>query len=215
MKTLTTMEKVCCMSRFSLLLVAVSLIIGFSSCGDNDDSGVPVFSLNDVNGNYTGKVTTLTAQPQTNATEETEPGLDITAEVKDNNIFLKKLPIADLIKSIIEDPTTADQIIAAIGEVNYQVGYKASFNDKQDLIYLQLDPKPLEITGEIPAPTEGEGEEPTPFKVKVTITADEQGTFAYANQKLLFSLYATEVILGDEAPIAFLPTTFNFELNRK
>lgn len=214
MKTLTTMKKVCCMSRFSLLLVAVSLVIGFSSCGDNDDSGVPVFSLNDVNGNYTGKVTTLTAQPQINAAEEAEPGLDITAEVKDNNVFLKNLPIADLIKSIIEDPATADQIIAAIGEVNYQVGYKASFNEKQDLIILKLEPKPLEITGEIPAPTEGEA--PTPFKVKVTITAnDKEGTFAYANQKLLISLYATEVILGDEAPTAFHPTTFNFDLNRK
>lgn len=213
MKALTTMKKVCCMSRFSLLLMAVALVIGFSSCGDSDDTDIPVFSLNDVNGNYKGKVTTLTPQPQTNATEETEPGLDITAEVKDNNVFLKNLPIADLIKSIIEDQETADQIIAAIGEVNYQVGYKASFNAKQDSIYLKLEPKPLEIAVEIPNPTEGE--EPTPLKVKVTITADKEGSFAYANQKLVFALHATEIIWGDEAPTAFQPTTFKFDLNRK
>lgn len=210
MKTLTTMKKVCCMNRFSLLSIAVSLIIGFSSCGDNDDSGVPIFSLSDVNGNYMGKVTT---QATTNTTEEAKPGVDISAEVKGSHVFLKNLPIANLIKSIIEDPEEAEKIITAIGEINYQVGYKASFNEKQDLIYLQLDPKPLEITGEIAAPTEGE--EPTTIKVTVTITADKPGTFVYANQKLTFSLHATKVILNDNQLIIFQSTSFNFDLNKK
>lgn len=209
------MKKACCMSRLSLLIMTVSLAIGFSSCGDKDDSSIPVFSVNDVSGNYTGKVITLTTETQTNATEKTESGLDITAEVKNNNVFLKNFPVENLIKSILGDTEAAEEVIAMIGEIDYQVGYKASFSEKQDIIYLQLDPKPLEIIREIPSQTEGE--EPEIFKVKVTITADpdKPGAFTYVNQKLVFSLHATEVILGDQPFTAFTPTTFNFDLNKK
>lgn len=213
MKILTELKRVYCMNRFSILIMAISLMIGVSSCGDNDDSDTPGLSLNDVSGNYTGKMLTLAVVPQTEATEETEQGLDVTAEVKDNHVFFKKLPVEDLIKSIVSDEETATGIIAALGDVSYKVAYTASFNEKQDIIYLQLDPQPLEL--ELPLPSPTEGGEPLILPIKVTITADQKGNFAYANHKLDFSLHVTKVVVGAEPLPDFSPITFKFDLNKK
>ena len=216
MKTLTEMKKVHCMRRFSLFIIALGLTIGFSSCG-SDDADIPKFSLNDANGNYAGKMQTVTIQPQNRSTETPETGVDVTAEVKDNNVILNKFPVADLIKSILGDNEASAGIIGAIGDVNYQVAYQGSFNDKQDVINMELDPKTLEISFKIPSTKEEGGDEAPEFKVKVTITADQQGTFAYANHKLNFTLHATEVFLnGSETPFEGFPaSSFKFDLNKK
>ena len=214
MKTLTEMKKVHFMSRFSLLTIALSLIIGFSSCG-NDDADIPKYSLSDVNGNYTGKMQTLVVQPTFESTASPEQGVDITAEVKDNNVLFKKFPVEDLIKSILGDNENTASIISAIGDVNYQVAYQASFNDNQDIIKLNLEPKPLEISFSIPTPAPTDAEETPDYKVKVTITAEENGTFTYENQKLNFTLHATEVTVNDEKLEEFQPTSFKFELDKK
>ena len=216
MKTLTEMKKVHCIRRFSLFIIALGLTIGFSSCG-SDDADIPKFSLNDVNGHYAGKMQTIAVEPQNRSTATPETGVNVTAEVKDNNIILNKFPIADLIKSILGDNEASAGIIEAIGDVNYQVAYQGSFNDKQDVINMKLDPKPLEISFKMPI-TKVEGEdEANDFKVKVTITTDEQGTFAYANHKLNFTLHATEVFLNEsETPFdGFHASSFKFDLNKK
>lgn len=217
MKTLTNMKKVCFMNRFSLLVVAVCVAIGFSSCG-SDDPEVPVFSTKDVEGSYTGKMVALNVQPN-EATEEPAQGTDITAEVKDNNVVFNKFPIADIVKSIVGEEA-AGPIIEAIGDVKYQVAYQATFNEKNEIINLQLEPKPLEISFAIPAAQEGEGEgegegeEPNMVNVTVTVIADQQGTYTYAGDKLTFKLHASEVLVGEEKFEAFVPTTFDFDLNK-
>lgn len=215
MKTLTEMKKVHCIRRFSLFIVALGLVIGFSSCG-SDDTDIPKFSLNDINGNYTGKMQTLSLQPN-EVTETPEPGVDVIAEVKDNKIILNKFPIEDLIKSILGDNEGSAAIIEAIGDVNYQVAFESSFNDAQDVINMKLDPKPLEISFKVPTPKEGEGDETIDFKVKVNITVDHQGTFTYVDHKLNFTIHATEVFLNDgETPFPGFPSSsFKFDLNKK
>lgn len=214
MKKLNDLKKVSCMNRFSLLIIAIGLAIGFTSCGnDDDDTQAPKFSVKDVEGSYTGKVLTLTPQPQNRSTGEPELGVDINAVVKDNNLFFNKFPVADLIQSILGDEAAAP-IIEAIGDVEYQVPFVATLNEsKNDIITLSLTPKPLVINFELPAVTEGE--EPTPFKIEVKITTDKQGTFTYASQKLELALLAEEVIVNDIPFEGFLPTTFQFNLNKK
>lgn len=210
MKTLTEMKKRCCMNRFSLLIVAIGLVIGLSSCGD-DDSKIPTFTIKDVEGSYKGKM--LTSQPQIKSTGETAEGADITAKVKDRKLSFDKFPVEDLIKSIVGEEAAAP-IIAAIGNVTYEVAFDATFNEnKNDAIHLKLDPKPLELNFEIPAST-SEGE-PIPFNVKVTITADQQGIFTYATKKLELSLHATQVTLNGNPFDLFKPTTFKFNLNKE
>ena len=54
MKTLTKMKKVCCLSRFVLLVMALGMTSIFTSCSSDDDENIPVYSLKDVEGTYSG-----------------------------------------------------------------------------------------------------------------------------------------------------------------
>lgn len=211
MKTLTQMKRVCCLNRFFMLIMALGLITTFSSCS-NDDDQIPVQTLKDVDGKYTGKMLTVNINPQVQNTGETPEGVDVNAEVKDDNVLIDKFPVSDLIKSIINDEEKAETIIKAIGDINYKVPYQAAFNEMKDSIYMQMKPEPLEIKLEIPA--ENEGEEATEIKITVTITSVNKGAYAYENNHLKFGLQTTEVKVNDN-PIPFPVSAFNFNLNKK
>ena len=206
MKTLTKMKKVCCLSRFVLLVMALGMTSIFTSCSSDDDENIPVYSLKDVEGTYSGKMQTTSIAPLENAENEAEDGVTVNAELKDNHILISKFPVEDLIKSIIEDPDAAEAIIKAVGE--YKIPYQAAFNDNKDNILLQMSPEPLvlEIAMEPQPIRKTEGEEETPkLTVKVTIKADEKGSYAYEGQKLKFAIQATEVPA----------TTFTFDMTKK
>lgn len=210
MKTLTNMKKVFRFNRFLLSSIILCSLAALSSCGNDDNSKIPFFSLKDVEGTYSGKMTTVVLQPIKSTGESTPNGVDVLAEVKDENIIINKFPINDLITSIAGEEN-APAIIEALGEINYKTEYKATFNAKRDSIYMQLEPKPLEL--KLTLPTETEGEEPQETIIKVTITS-EKGNFAYESKKLKFSLIATEVTVNEQ-PFNFTTTTFSFNLNKK
>ena len=152
MKTLTKMKKVCCFNRFVLFAMALSMVTSFTACSSDDDSDIPVYSLKDVDGNYSGTMLTESAavNPQENAEEGEEPaGAQVTAEVKDNQIMIKKLPVDDLIKSIVGEEN-AGVIIENIGDINYNIPYTPTFDENKANILLQLKPEPLEIKLTIP-----------------------------------------------------------------
>lgn len=100
MKTLTKMKKVCCLSRFVLLVMALGMTSIFTSCSSDDDENIPVYSLKDVEGTYSGKMQTTSIAPLENAENEAEDGVTVNAELKDNHILISKFPVEDLIKSI-------------------------------------------------------------------------------------------------------------------
>ena len=61
MKTLIEMKKVYCFNRFVLFVMVLSLATTFTSCSNDDDEDIPVYSLKDVEGNYFDKMTTESA----------------------------------------------------------------------------------------------------------------------------------------------------------
>lgn len=216
MKTLTEMKKVCCLSRFVLLAMALGLTSTFSSCSSDDDENIPVYSLKDVEGSYSGKMQTAAVAPLESTGKEAEEGVTVNAELKDNHIVISKFPVDDLIKSIITDPDAAEAIIKAVGDIEYKIPYQAAFNDNRDNILLQLSPEPLVLEIAMDQPlVKTEGEEETPkLTVNVTIKADEKGKYAYEGQKLTFAIQATKVMV-DEAEFPFPATTFSFDMAKK
>lgn len=219
MKTLTKMKKVCCFNRFVLFTMALSLVTTFTACSsDDDDSNIPVYSLKDVDGNYSGKMLTepfVTTLESIGEGEE-PAGVDATAEVKDNQIMIKKLPLDDLIKSIVGEDD-AEAIIEKLGDINYNIPYTPTFDESKANILLQLKPEPLELKlVNEPAPTQAEeGEEPSnEIIIKVTIEADKNGAYVYEGKKLAFIIKATGVdVAGTEFP--FTATTFTFDMAKK
>lgn len=218
MKTLTEMKKVCCLSRFVLLVMALGLASTFSSCSSDDDENIPVYSIKDVEGTYSGKMQTTSVAPLESTENETEEGVAVNAELKDNHILISKFPVDDLIKSIITDPDAAEAIIKAVGDIEYKIPYQAAFNDNKDNILLQLSPEPLVLEIAMDQPlvkAEGEEEETPKLTVKVTIKADEKGKYTYEGQKLTFAIQATEVTVNEEVFDTFPATTFSFDMTKK
>ena len=219
MKILTEIKKTRCFNRFVLLVVLPGLISTFTACSNDDDSDIPVYSLKDVDGNYSGKMLTETApsvNPQNYSSKEEQPqGATVTAEVKDNQIMIKKLPVDDLIKSIVGEEI-GEIIIETLGDINYNIPYTAAFNDdSKGSILLQLKPEPLEIKYTIPTQVQTEGEEAPQITVKVTIEAEEKGQYTYKDKKLTFVIKATQVEVEGEPLENFSVTTFSFDMVKK
>lgn len=219
MKTLTKMKKVCCFNRFVLFAMALSIVSSFTACSsDDDDSNIPVYSLKDVDGTYSG--TMLTESEPVNSPEnakegEKPAGAEVTAEVKDNQIMIKKLPVDDLIKSIIDNDEVAEGIIANLGEINYNISYTPTFDENKNNILLQLKPEPLKIEFIAPVQAQEEGEEPAKILITVTIQAEKNGAYTYEGKKLAFIIKATEVKIGEDNYLDFPITTFTFSMVKK
>ena len=219
MKILTEIKKTRCFNRFVLLVVLPGLISAFTACSNDDDSDIPVYSLKDVDGNYSGKMLTETApsvNPQNYSSKEEQPqGATVTAEVKDNQIMIKKLPVDDLIRSIVGEEA-AEVIIENLDDINYNIPYTAAFNDDgKGSILLQLKPEPLEIKYTPPTQVKADGEEDPQITVKVTIEAEEQGQYTYKDKKLTFVIKATQVEV-EGVPLKDFPiTTFSFDMVKK
>ena len=219
MKTLTEIKKVLCFNRLVLFVVALGLITTFTACSNDDDSDIPVYSLKDVDGNYSGTMLTKSdppVNPQTNSPKEEQPeGATVTAEVKDNQVMIKKLPVDDLIKSIVGEEA-AGIIIENLGDINYNIPYTAAFNDdSKGSILLQLKPEPLEIKYTLPTQVQEDGEEAPQITIKVTIEAEEKGQYTYKDQKLTFEIKATKVEVEGQPFEEFSPTTFSFDMAKK
>ena len=76
MKIITEIKKTCCFNRFAFLVMSLGLIATFTACSSDDDSDIPVYSLKDVEGNYSGNMLTETApsvNPQNYSFKEEQP----------------------------------------------------------------------------------------------------------------------------------------------
>lgn len=186
-------------------------VVTLSSCDDDDNSPLPLPSTGDVAGTYNGKVLITQVTPpagRENAGEgETPKGQDVNATVKNDTVFFDKLPVDDLIISIIGDKDKAEAIIKALGDVKYKVGYKPALNTEKDSIYLAFEPKPLIL--QLPSTIEG-GKDQT---VTVEISSPEKGSFAYKNNQLKMKLNTDKI----EFAGATIPTKvqFDFDMTKK
>lgn len=181
-------------------------VVTLSSCDNDDNSPLPPPSTGDVAGTYNGKVLITQVTPpagRENAGEgETPKGQDVNATVKNDTVFFDKLPVDDLIISIV-GKDKAEAIIKAIGNVKYKVGYKPALNTEKDSIYLAFEPKPLIL--QLPSTIEG-GKDQT---VTVTISSPEKGSFAYKNNQLKMKLNTDKI----EFAGATIPTKVQFDFN--
>ena len=107
------------------------------------------------------------------------------------------------------DETTADQIVEAVGQVDYKIGYTPTLSAAKDSILFTLDPKPLKLSVNIPGTEEGES---LPTAIEVKVQAAEGANYEGKTTALKFGFQASEVLIGeDQTPLeGFTPTTFDF-----
>ena len=184
--------------------------LGFASC-DNDDTATPptIVSTQSMYGDYTGVMTSLTIVPYEEESTDTPEGTAITATVDNDTIYLTDFPIKNIVLSIVGDETTADQIVEAVGQVDYKIGYTPTLSAAKDSILFTLDPKPLKLSVNIPGTEEGES---LPTAIEVQVQAAEGANYEGKTTALKFGFQASEVLIGeDQTPLeGFTPTTFDF-----
>ena len=117
---------------------------------------------------------------------------------------------------IVKDEGLTDQIMEAIGDVSYKVGYEPTLTTAKDSINFILDPKPLSLSITMPSATE-DGE-PETLVVEVKVEPGKIAGYAVENANMKFNFAATEVLLGEGEEQSklpeFAPITFNFDMNQ-
>ena len=190
----------------------------FTACSD-DDENTPVVpdevTTEAMYGDYTGKMLTLAASSTADEGEDTPEGVDVSAKVDNDTVYLEKFPIKDIVLSIVQDETLADQIVEAVGDVNYKIGYEPTLSEAKDSISFVMEPEPLKLSLSMPSAT---GDAQT-MVGEVKVEAVDGAGYAVESGNMKFDLSATEVLLGEgDSQISFpgfSATTFKFDMNQQ
>lgn len=190
----------------------------FTACSD-DDENTPVVpdevTTEAMYGDYTGKMLTLAASSTADEGEDTPEGVDVSAKVDNDTVYLEKFPIKDIVLSIVQDETLADQIVEAVGDVNYKIGYEPTLSEAKDSISFVMEPEPLKLSLSMPSAT---GDAQT-MVVEVKVEAVDGAGYAVESGNMKFDLSATEVLLGEgDSQISFpgfSATTFKSDMNQQ
>ncbi|HJD10359.1 MAG TPA: DUF4840 domain-containing protein [Candidatus Phocaeicola caecigallinarum] len=203
--------------RFFMSLLMLGCALGFTACSDDDENNPQVpeaVTAEDVYGDYTGKMTANAIATQEEGGETSE-GTEVKAVVADDTICISSFPIRDIVASIVDDESKVDQIVEAVGDVEYKIGYEPTLAAAQDSISLALAPESLKLSVTLPSTSE---EEAAPIAIEVKVEADTNGSYAVENGKLIFRFAATEVLLGEgegQIPLPnFTATTFDFDMDQ-
>ena len=105
-----------------------------------------------------------------------------------DTVYFEDFPVRDLVASIVGEES-ADALVEAIGTVNYKVGYKASMTTAKDSVYMEVSPKPLELS--IPV------DEENTMAVSVEVSAADKANYEFETQNLNLKLKADKEIKTD------------------
>lgn len=95
---------------------------------------------------------------------------------------------------MVQDETLADQIVEAVGQVDYAIGYEPTLAAAKDSVTFVLDPKPLTLAVQLPSDTEGEAQT---LQIEVKVEAGTGGAYDVESGHAVFDFSATEVLLGE------------------
>ncbi len=190
------------------------MLLGFSfcfaSCSDDDDE--PKVSPEVMLGEYYGTMSASSVAPESETEEPS--GVKVTAKLDGTSVCFDNLPVKDIVLSIVGDEAAADQIMEALGNVEYKIAYNPVVNADGNIISLAFNAEPLKMSMTIPSAIEGE--EALTINIEVAIDAKSIGIYTVDDGNLKFELVATKVLVGSGEEMTemdnFAPTTFAFDL---
>lgn len=147
--------------KISAFLLMFSLV-GLASCSIDDNDVYPdqPVKVEDINGEYFGRLITVQGRMQS--------GVNTTFTVKEDIMAFKALPVREIVGSVVEDEVAKAEAIKAIGDVKYNVDFTASLHPTNTAVLLVFTPKPLELE----IPVEGVSK-----KVVATFKAERKGVY--------------------------------------
>ena len=218
LKPKSKMKKLIGTAKVFASLLLMGSVFCFGSCSDDDDNVPPTpdeVTTDVMFGEYSGKMVAASIATQDGEGEETPSGTDITATLDNDTIRFEDFPIRDIVLAIVQDETTADQIVEAVGQVGYAIGYEPTLAAEKDTVTFVLDPKPLTLAVQLPSDTE---EEAQTLQIEVKVEAGAEGTYDVESGHIVFDFSATEVLLGageEQTPLeGFDGINLQFDMNQ-
>ncbi|MGL6129036.1 DUF4840 domain-containing protein [Chryseobacterium artocarpi] len=185
------------MKKFTVtqLLTAILIVVtGFSlySC-NSDGPDIPPVKLEDVNGNYKGRLITIQGNVKTEKIKD--------FKVKKDTITFAEFPIQEIVRTVIKDPAKADEAVKTIGKVKYNIKYTSSINTASNVVELSLAPKTLEIR----IPVDG-----VLKKTEVALASKQKGFYVGMDESLRFALVAEKITVDGMVLGSYEAINYNF-----
>lgn len=194
---------------FKLNQLFVSLMIlgcsfSFVSCDSDDDKTPMEPTTKDAWGEFKGNMQIFSVAPSLLTANE-QTGTEIAATVNNDTVYFNNFPIKDLVATLVPEDQV-ETIVKAIGEVKYKVGYKSALNAAKDSVYMEYDPKPLEL--KVPLSEE------VVMDVKVMVSAMGKGSYELSSKNYKFNVNAEKVTVNGGDFSAFPASTIKFALTK-
>ena len=186
---------------------------GMVACDDDDDKGGPTPPSSEpditvVCGEYAGTMVVVEASPKGDDGAEEPAGTAVEAKVTGEAIEFTDFPVRDLIVKVLGTEEGVDEILAAIGQVDYNVPYTAQMSEDKTSVTMTLNPEVLKLT--LP----GSDEETPGTEIEVTIEATA-GTYTLESKALGFGLSVAGVKVADVDLPDFESFALDFDLAKK
>lgn len=181
--------------KWSLMMMLAVVGLTFASCSDDDDTPT-VGTVEDVNGEFTGKMT----YAESKAEAEADPtATELELKVANDSIIFNKFPYEALAAKIVGEENVPG-IVELVKDLEYKINYTATMNAAKDSVIITLKPTALKIEA---------------AAVEVTIEAEKTASYAIKDKNLKFDIKAANVKVGGTDFPGWTPMDLSFDMKKK
>ena len=171
------------------------VLVGFTlySCNDNEGPDIPPVKIENLPGNYKGKLIIVQGNIKREGVKD--------FKVKKDTISFAEFPISEIVKTVVKDPVKAENAIKTLGKVKYDVKYAAAINTANNVIELTLTPKTMELQ----IPVDGVNK-----KTVVEFVSKQKGYYVGLDQTLRYALTAEKITVDGTVVTPYEVIDYNF-----
>jgi hypothetical protein len=175
----------------TVLMVLAGLAL--FSCNDNDGPDIPPVKMEELPGNYKGKLIIVQGNIKREGVKD--------FKVKKDTISFAEFPISDIVKTVVKDPVKAENALKTMGKVKYDIKYAAVINTANNVIELTLAPKTMELQ----IPVDGVNK-----KTVVEFVSKQKGYYVGMDRTLRYALTADKITVDGTLVTPYDVIDYNF-----
>lgn len=179
--------------RFFMTVLMVLAGLTLFSCNDNDGPDIPPVKMEELPGNYKGKLIIVQGTTKREGIKE--------FKVKKDTISFAEFPIGEIVKTVVKDPEKAENAMKSLGKVKYDIKYAAVINTANNVIELTLAPKTMELQ----IPVDGVNK-----KTVVEFVSKQKGYYVGMDRTLRYALTADKITVDGTVVTPYEVIDYNF-----
>ncbi|EFK37612.1 Uncharacterised protein [Chryseobacterium gleum] len=179
--------------RFFMTVLMVLAGLALYSCNDSDGQDIPPVKMEELPGNYKGKLIIIQGNSKREGIKE--------FKVKKDTISFAEFPVTEIVKTVVKDPAKAETAIKALGKVKYDLKYAAVINTANNVIELTLTPKTMELQ----IPVDGVNK-----KTVVEFVSKQKGYYVGMDRTLRYALTAEKITVDGTVVTPYEVIDYNF-----